>query len=197
MGGAEPLLAEARESFADGDYRWVAELVNHLVFAEPANQEARALQADAFEQLGYQAESGPWRDFYLTGAQELRNPRPPSDKPRQASPGQLRTMPTDNVLDSLSVRLNGERAGADEIAFTAVFTDTGERFAVSVENAVLHHRAGDGGPEVELTRDLLIDLVMGAKAPEDAGLEGAGAAALVSLLALLDRFDLWFEISAP
>lgn len=197
MGGAERLLAQAREAFAAGDYRWVAELAGHLVFADPANLEARALQADAFEQMGYQAESGPWRDFYLTGAQELRNPRPPSATPRQASAGQLRTMPTDNVLDSLSVRLNGEKAGATEIAFTAVFTDTGERFAVSVENAVLHHRPGEGGPQVALTRDLLIDLVFGAKTPEEAALEGPGAGALVRLLALLDRFDLWFEISAP
>lgn len=197
MGGAERLLAQAREAFAAGDYRWVAELVGHLVFADPANLEARALQADAFEQMGYQAESGPWRDFYLTGAQELRNPRPPSATPRQASAGQLRTMPTDNVLDSLSVRLNGEKAGATEIAFTAVFTDTGERFAVSVENAVLHQRPGEGGPEVALTRDLLIDLVFGAKSPDEAALEGPGAGDLVRLLALLDRFDLWFEISAP
>jgi alkyl sulfatase BDS1-like metallo-beta-lactamase superfamily hydrolase len=106
-------------------------------------------------------------------------------------------MPTDNVLDSLSVRLNGEKAGAAEIAFTAVFTDTGERFAVSVENAVLHHRPGAGGPQVELTRDLLVDLVHGAKVPDEVALEGPGAGALVSLLALLDRFDLWFEISAP
>jgi alkyl sulfatase BDS1-like metallo-beta-lactamase superfamily hydrolase len=197
MGGAERLLGQAREAFAAGDYRWVAELVGHLVFADPANLEARALQADAFEQMGFQAESGPWRDFYLTGAQELRYPRPPSATPRQASAGQLRTMPTDNVLDSLSVRLNGEKAGATEIEFTAVFTDTGERFAVSVENAVLHHRPGAGGPQVELTRDLLVDLVHGAKVPDEVALEGPGAGALVSLLALLDRFDLWFEISAP
>lgn len=197
MGGAERLLGQAREAFAAGDYRWVAELVGHLVFADPANLEARALQADTFEQMGFQAESGPWRDFYLTGAQELRYPRPPSATPRQASAGQLRTMPTDNVLDSLSVRLNGEKAGAMEIAFTAVFTDTGEHFAVSVENAVLHHRPGAGGPQVELTRDLLIDLVHGAKTPDEVALEGPGAGALVSLLALLDRFDLWFEISAP
>ena len=167
------------------------------MFADPANLEARTLQADAFEQMGFQAESGPWRDFYLTGAQELRYPRQPSATPRQASAGQLRTMPTDNVLDSLSVRLNGEKAGATEIAFTAVFTDTGEHFAVSVENAVLHHRPGEGGPQVELTRNLLVDLVHGAKTPDEVALEGPGAGALVSLLALLDRFDLWFEISAP
>jgi alkyl sulfatase BDS1-like metallo-beta-lactamase superfamily hydrolase len=197
LGGAERVLAEGRKAFAAGDYRWAAELVGHLVFAEPAHQEARALQADAFEQMGYQAESGPWRDFYLTGAQELRNPRPPSDKPRQAAAGQLRTLPADNLLDSLSVRLNGEKAGRTELRFTVTFTDVGEQFTVFVENAVLHHRPGAGGPDVALTRDLLVDLVTGSKAPEEVTLQGEGAALLLRLLPLLDRFDLWFEISAP
>ncbi len=67
-GGPEALLGKARSAFDAGDYRWVAEVVNHLVFADPSNTDARALQADALEQLGYQAESGPWRAFYLTGA---------------------------------------------------------------------------------------------------------------------------------
>ncbi len=73
MGGADALLAKAQESFDKGEYRWVAQVVNHLVFAEPDNEAARELQAQALEQLGYQAESGPWRNFYLTGAKELRD----------------------------------------------------------------------------------------------------------------------------
>src|SRR5690606_34336859 len=68
MGGADAVLAAGRAAFERGEYRWVAQLVNHLVFAEPDHREARELQADALEQLGYQAESGPWRNFYLTGA---------------------------------------------------------------------------------------------------------------------------------
>jgi alkyl sulfatase BDS1-like metallo-beta-lactamase superfamily hydrolase len=72
MGGADAVLAKAKESYAKGDYRWVAQVVNHVVFADPDNQAAKDLQADALEQLGYQAESGPWRNFYLTGAKELR-----------------------------------------------------------------------------------------------------------------------------
>jgi alkyl sulfatase BDS1-like metallo-beta-lactamase superfamily hydrolase len=172
-------------------------VVNHLVFAEPDHAEARALQADALEQLGYQAESGPWRAFYLTGAQELRNPRPAAASPRQGALGQLRALPADDLLESLAVRLNGEAAGAAEIAFTAHFTDTGERFAVSVENAVLHHTPGEGGPEARLTRAALIGLVTGELAPDAAGLEGEGAGELARLLPLLDRFDFWFEIVAP
>ena len=73
MGGIEELIEKARNAFESGDYKWVAEVLRHAVFADPENDEARLLQADAFEQLAYQAESGPWRDIYLTGAQELRN----------------------------------------------------------------------------------------------------------------------------
>ncbi|HXA38850.1 MAG TPA: alkyl sulfatase dimerization domain-containing protein, partial [Phenylobacterium sp.] len=201
-GGAEVLLAKAKEAFGRGDYRWVAELVNHLVFADPANTEARAIQADALEQIGYQAESGPWRAFYLTGAQELRNPRPKSDTPRQGAAGQLRSLPAEDLLESLSVRLNGETAGAaGHLALTLAFTDTNERFAVSVENAVLHHAAGEGGPAASLTRPVLIALVIGEttleKALADGTVAGEGAAELGRLLPLLDRFDFWFEIVAP
>jgi len=200
-GGAEALLAKAREAFEQGEYRWVAELVNHLVFAEPGNTQARSLQADALEQMGYQAESGPWRAFYLSGALELRNPRPASDKPRQGAAGQLRALPADALLESLSVRLNGEKAGAAEIALTLRFTDTDEQFALSVENAVLHHAPGQGGPQVALTRPMLIGLVIGEttleKAVADGAVAGEGAAALGELLPLLDRFDFWFEIVAP
>lgn len=197
MGGAERVLAEGRRSFDAGDYRWTAEIVGHLVFADPSHAEARALQADALEQMGYQAESGPWRDFYLTGAQELRRPRPRSDTPRQASANQLRTLPGDSLLDALSVRLNGEAAAGETLGFSLRFADTGETFAVRIENAVLHHRPCDTAPSVALTRGDLVDLVTGARSVADLGLAGDGAEALARLAGLLDRFDLWFEISAP
>ena len=197
MGGPEAVMRAGQAAFDRGDYRWVAELVGHLVFSDPTHRGARALQADAFEQLGYQSESGPWRDFYLTGAMELRAPRPPSAVPRQAAAGQLRTLPADDLLDSLSVRLNGERACEVQLAFTLVFSDTGESFAVSVENAVLHHAPGAKGSEVVLTRKTLIDLVLGEAVADSAAPSGPGVEDLSRLLSLLDRFDLWFEISAP
>ncbi|HWE99465.1 MAG TPA: alkyl sulfatase dimerization domain-containing protein [Caulobacteraceae bacterium] len=200
-GGREALLAKARAAFEAGDYRWVAELVNHAVFADGTDAEARGLQADALEQLGYQAESGPWRDFYLTGAMELRTPRPMSEIPRQGALGQLRSLPADALLDSLSVRLNGPRCGASEIAFTARFVDEATSFAVAVENAVLRHWAGEAGPEVSLNRASLIELVSGQTSLDaalaDGRVSGEGAAELARLLPLLDRFDFWFEIVAP
>jgi alkyl sulfatase BDS1-like metallo-beta-lactamase superfamily hydrolase len=197
MGGAEAVMAEARRAQAEGDYRWGAQVLNHLVFADPDNEEARALQADLLEQMGYQSESAPWRDFYLMGAQELRTPIPASATPRQAAPGQLRNLPAESLLDSLSVRLNGEAAGALGLELTVRFTGGEGVFTLKVENAVLHHREGEGAPEVALSRDQLIDLVLGAAELKDVAAGQPGEAALASLLSVLDRFDLWFGIVTP
>jgi alkyl sulfatase BDS1-like metallo-beta-lactamase superfamily hydrolase len=197
MGGAEAVLSEARRAQAEGDYRWGAQVLNHLVFADPDNEDARVLQADLLEQMGYQSESGPWRDFYLMGAQELRTPIPASATPRQAAPGQLRNLPAESLLDSLSVRLNGEAAGALDLELTVRFTGGEGVFTLKVENAVLHHRTGEGAPEVALSRDQLIDLVLGAAELKDVAAGQPGEAALQTLLSVLDRFNLWFGIVTP
>jgi alkyl sulfatase BDS1-like metallo-beta-lactamase superfamily hydrolase len=204
-GGPEPLLAKARTAFEAGDYRWVAEVVNHLVFADPANTEARELQADALEQMGYQAESGPWRAFYLTGAQELRNPIAASPTPRQAAMAQLPRLPGGFLLDSLSVRLNGPRVGAESLKFGVRFSDTNESFLVEVENAVMRHyadRTAPGAPVVTLSRATLVQLISGAAALEgaisagDVSVEG-DPAPVATFLGWLDRFDFWFKIIEP
>lgn len=206
MGGADALLGKARASYDKGDYRWVAEVVNHLVFADPANAEARHLQADALEQLGYQAESGPWRGFYLTAAMELRNPRPPSPTPRPGASGQVRALPAEQLLDSLSVRLNGPKAGAKRYSFNVSFTDTGETYLLSLENAVLHHARGkkSAKPDASLSiaKPAFAELVLHEKkldaliAAKLASVDG-DAAALVDFVELLDIFDFWFEIVMP
>jgi alkyl sulfatase BDS1-like metallo-beta-lactamase superfamily hydrolase len=206
MGGAAALLGKAREAYERGEYRWVAQVVNHLVFADPANADARHLQADALEQLGYQAESGPWRAFYLTAAMELRNPRPPSPTPRPGASGQIRALPVEQLLDALSVRLNGTKAGALEIALNMSFTDTGETYLVSLENAVLHHvrgkKSAGADASVAITRAAFADLILGEKKVGDvvaaghAKIEGK-AEALETLLSLFDVFDFWFEIVMP
>jgi len=195
-GGAEALLAKARAAFAAGDYRWVAELVNHLVFADPENQDARALQADALEQLGYQSESGPWRTFFLTGAQELRQKPKPAD-PRPGPAGQIRQLPADLLLDSCSPRLIAEAANED-FSFTLGITDTGETFHVSVSNAVLHHKPALAGTaaDLALTRLGLAQLILGEKKPDEVPITG-DPAPLAKLLHILDLFNFWFGISTP
>lgn len=206
MGGAEAVLKKARASFDKGDYRWVAEVVNHVVFADPANQAARALQADALEQMGYQAESGPWRNFYLCGAQELRHPWPSSPAPRTVAAGQVRALPEPQLFDYMSVRLNGEKAGARTFAINVHFTDSGRRFLLTVENAVMHHYErsvfGAADATLSLTRADFAELLIGSKTLGDLSASGhahiAGKGSSVEeLLALLDQFDLLFNIVEP
>jgi len=204
-GGPEALIAKARTAFDAGDYRWVAEVVNHLVFADPANTEARELQADALEQMGYQAEAGPWRAFYLTGAQELRNPAPASPTPRQAALAQLPRLPGTYLLDALSVRLNGPKVGSAALSFGVHFSDTDERFLVEVDNAVMRHypdRAAADGTALTLSRAVLVQLISGALPLETAVADGAIAiegdlGVFARFLSWLDRFDFWFQIIAP
>lgn len=91
MGRVENILHKAKFDYDKGNFHWVAQVVSKVVFADPDNRTAHELQADALEQLGYQAESGPWRNFYLTGAQELRSgvkqmPIPNTVRPDTHSP---------------------------------------------------------------------------------------------------------------
>ncbi|MFD5732828.1 alkyl/aryl-sulfatase [Streptomyces sioyaensis] len=109
MGGAEAVLAKARQAYEAGDLRWVAEVVNHVIFAEPDHAEARVLQADAFEKLGQAAESGPWRNFYLVGAAELRGPV--AGSPARPAPDLLAALTAEQIFQSMAVRLNGPQAG--------------------------------------------------------------------------------------
>lgn len=207
LGGAAELLAKARRDFAAGEYRWVAEVVNHLVFAEPDNTEARLLQADALEQLGYQAESGPWRDFYLTGAQELRQGTPSLPGFGSAlQPDVLRGMPSSMLLDYLAVRLDGPRAAGVELRLELRFSDTGTAHLVELSHGTLHHTPRIDGPTdavVTVTRPALARLCDNtALLPEllesgEVAVTAGAVEKLAELLGLLDRFDLFFPVIEP
>lgn len=116
MGGAAQVIALAQDAYDNAksvdDYRWAAELLSHVAFAEPDNAEARCLEADVLEQLGYQAESAPWRNFYLAGAQELRGKEErPDGSVSFITPDVIAAMPLEMVFDYLGIRLNGPQAG--------------------------------------------------------------------------------------
>jgi alkyl sulfatase BDS1-like metallo-beta-lactamase superfamily hydrolase len=83
-GGADKVVAAAQQAFDAGEFRWAAELLKHAVYADPKNQAASELMARSFEQMGYMAESAPWRNFYLTGALELRKGPPAQGIPSSA-----------------------------------------------------------------------------------------------------------------
>src|SRR6202795_1227797 len=142
MGGAEAILARATKDFARGEFRFVAQAVSHLVFADPDNQAARALLADTFEQLGYAAESSTWRNAYLFGAHDLRQGMP-KVPPRAPMPREtLAALRTEQLWDVLGVRLNGPKAEGKHIVLNWRFTDTNETFVLNLENCALTYLEG-------------------------------------------------------
>jgi alkyl sulfatase BDS1-like metallo-beta-lactamase superfamily hydrolase len=162
-GGADALLTKARAAFEAGDYRWVAELVNHLVFADPTNTAARALQADALEQLGYQSESATFRNAYLMGAQELRHGGPP--RRPAANRGLVRALPIDQLLALVAMRLKSDEIGGARFDINLHFTDLDEDWVLGLANRVLHYRSNkqiDGAAlTVTTTRETLSQIVAG------------------------------------
>ncbi|HYJ21002.1 MAG TPA: alkyl sulfatase dimerization domain-containing protein [Solirubrobacterales bacterium] len=204
MGGAEALLERARESFAAGDYRWVAEVVNHVVFAEPDNRAARELQADALEQLGYGSENATWRNFFLMGARELREgiTGTPTDT---AAPDILAQLSVEQILDAMAIRLDGPRAWEVRLRINWQVTDPDDPHLIELENGVLNHRPGHD-PEADATLVIerrALNEMLGKEADlaelAESGrlrVEGDGAK-LGELLGLLDEPDPAFAIVTP
>jgi alkyl sulfatase BDS1-like metallo-beta-lactamase superfamily hydrolase len=163
MGGPAEVLRKAQEAFDAGDVRWSATLLDHLVFAEPGHAEGRALLARVYDQLGYRAESGPWRDVYLTGAYELRHGGPEASLGLTRALDLLRHTPLDRFLAAMATRLDGEKADGVDLTLNFVFTDAGETHVLELGNAVLHHRRREADPDadvtVRMTRELFLRLV--------------------------------------
>jgi len=206
MGGSDSILKRARADFAKGEFRFVAQAVSHLVFAEPDNQAARAMLADTFEQLGYAAESSTWRNAYLFGAQELRQgmpkapPRPPM--PRET----LAALRTEQLWDVLGVRLNGPKAEGKHIVLNWSFTDTGETFVLNLENSALTYSEGARSEKADasftLARALLDEVIAKQTSFPEAVAAGkvkftGNAMKLAELMGLMDEFPRMFEIVEP
>ncbi|MEC7209652.1 MAG: alkyl sulfatase dimerization domain-containing protein [Pseudomonadota bacterium] len=205
-GGADGVMAKAQTAFDTGEYRWVAELLNHLVFADPDNEAAKNLLADAYEQMGYQAESGPWRNFYLTGAQELRRGILKPERVRTVSPDLIASVPTFMFLDFMGVRFDPEDADDLKVKINLYFTDTGEQFVLSLENSVLNNIPGKQDPEanasLKLTRALFNSVALGetnfAKEIVLGNVKFSGnPLALTRVFGRLQEFDPWFNIVTP
>ena len=206
MGGADALLERARKDFARGEFRFVAQAVSHLVFADPDNNAARALLADTFEQLGYAAESSTWRNAYLFGAQELRHGMPKAP-PRTPMPREtLAALRTEQLWDVLGVRLNGPKAEGKRIVLNWNFTDTNETFVLNLENSALTYSAGaqaaDADAGFTLARSVLDEVIAKLTTFPDA--VGAGKIKftgdplrLGELMTLMDEFPRMFEIVEP
>ncbi|MEL3919843.1 alkyl/aryl-sulfatase [Aeromonas enteropelogenes] len=205
MGGEQALLKKAKASFDKGEYRWVAEVLKHLVFANPNNQEGKLLLADALEQLGYQAESGPWRSVYLQGAYELRNGVPTAGGTVTASPDTIRAMSPSMLFDYLAVRINPEKAAGKKMVVNMDFTDIGEKHTLSLENAVLNHTtryAASPDVTVTLSKQTLDDIQLGQGTLEQKIASGeikvqGDQQTFSDFVGLLDKFNFWFNIVTP
>jgi alkyl sulfatase BDS1-like metallo-beta-lactamase superfamily hydrolase len=206
MGGADATLKRAQTDFAKGEFRFVAQAVSHLVFADPDNAAARALLADTFEQLGYAAESATWRNAYCFGAQELRLGIPKAP-PRPTMPREtLAALRTGQLWDVLGVRLNGPKAEGKHIVLNWSFTDTREDFILTLENCALTYISGAQSPAADagftLARGTLDEVIAKQTSFPEAVAAGkikftGNAMRLGELMDLMDEFPRMFEIVEP
>ncbi|WP_447026286.1 alkyl/aryl-sulfatase [Vibrio sp. B1Z05] len=205
IGGEEATINKAQADFDKGNYRWVAEVLKHVVFANPESEKGKALLADAYEQMGYQAESGPWRSVYLQGAYELRNGVPGSGGLTTASPDIIKNMPPEMLFDYLAVRILPEKAAGKAFVMNMNFTDLDEKYSLYVENSVLNHTkklAEKPDVSLELTKATLDDVQLGNITLEKAIADGSikldgDPEVLKDFVGMLDNFNFWFNIVTP
>jgi alkyl sulfatase BDS1-like metallo-beta-lactamase superfamily hydrolase len=221
MGGPDSVMAKAQRSYNKGEYRWVGMVLNHLVFAIPNHMPARNLLADAYEQMGYQAESGPWRNFYLTGARELRDTarvnRFRAQNNVEPNRDDLDNMDPQEYFQYLSVHLNPEVVEGANYTFNVMMQEkdgTTTLAFMRLENSVLrtYPKVFGGGqyPIITLDRSTMNDImILGrAKALEKFNAEVAvGKAKFYGstdarkewdrFLLAIDNFPFWFNIIEP
>ena len=205
MGGAEAILERARADYDAGDYRWVAEVVKHVVFADPEHREARQLLADALTQLGYQAESGPWRNFYLTGAKELRDGVMVLPTPMTMTPDVIEAMDTSLILDYLAIRIRHRDVAELAATVQLELPDVDESYALELSNGVLHHRRGRATTPVDaivtMPRSQLDEVLASGEPAKILSTQGVhvdgDTTTLRRVFDAFDDFPFWFNIVTP
>jgi len=203
MGGADAVLAKAEQAFEQGDFRWVAEVVSHVVFADPANAAARELKARALEQLAYGAENATWRNIYLMGAKELREGVAEGGA-QTVSPDMIAGLADSQIFEGMAVRVNGPRAAEHELTVNWIFRG-GSSYTLRVRNGVLTHRPGaDEAADASITVSRkAINRLFAAEATVPDLLEAGEIeldgelAAVGTLFGLLDEVDFGFAIIEP
>ncbi|MEU8900652.1 alkyl sulfatase dimerization domain-containing protein [Nocardia sp. NPDC048505] len=208
MGGGGEVVKKARSAYDDGDYRWAVQLLNYAIFADPGNQDAKMVQASAFEQLGYGSENGTWRNFFLSGAYELRNGN--FGTPTQtSSPSLLAALSVDQILDAAAFTVNGPEAWDLNLVNDWRITDENKTYRTELRNGVLVHYAlppDFAGPRPDatftLSRPTLIAVFTGTQDPAAAVSSGllqvdGDVTKLQQLKAVLDKPDPGFNIVTP
>ena len=200
LGSTDAVLRKARKDFEKGDYQWVAQITKELVFADPSDQKARNLCADALEQLGYQAESGAWRNAYLMGAAELRKGNL-SGLARTANGlgSAMKEMTVDMLLDYIAILTDANAAQNDDVTLNLIVTDVNEKFYVTRKNGILLSYSGENRPDAQATvtckRLQLLALMQGQQAGQ---VQVSGdVTALKRLLAYASKFEKTFNVIEP
>ncbi|ACZ09162.1 Metallo-beta-lactamase superfamily [Sebaldella termitidis] len=160
MGGSAAVMKKAREAYNKGDYRWAAEVMNKVVFAEPNNTAAKNLQADILEQLGYQSENGTWRNEYLMGAYELRNGTPKITA-TTASPDTLNAMTPDMILDYFGIHIIGDKANGKKMVINWEEPNLKEKYVITLENSVLVYRKVNSFGNADLSMTIPKESLLG------------------------------------
>ncbi|MEO6793127.1 MAG: alkyl sulfatase dimerization domain-containing protein [Mycobacterium sp.] len=198
MGGIDRVVELASKGFDSGDFRWAATLLDHAVFTDSEHAGARALYADTLEQLAYGAENATWRNFFLSGAVELRTGNF-GTAVRLTSMPLLSQLTVEQLLDSLAIRVDGPRAWDLELALDISFVDTGVNYRLTLRNGVLVYQKRPGDPDsadatiTPETKSALLAALLGG-----GGLEITGdQTALAKLLGVLERADPDFNIITP
>ena len=200
LGSTELVLCKAKKDYAKGEYQWVAQITKELVFADPSNQKARNLCADALEQLGYQAESGAWRNAYLMGAAELRKGNL-SGLARTANGlgSAMKEMTVDMLLDYIAILTDANAAQNDDVTLNLIVTDVNEKFYVTRKNGILLSYSGENRPDAQATvtckRLQLLALMQGQQAGQVQ--VNGDATALKRLLAYASKFEKTFNVIEP
>jgi len=161
MGGGQAVCAMAAAYAAEGDLRFAAELLDRVVFADPDDTAAKEQLAGVYDRLAYGSENGTWRNFFLSGAHELRYGVMVA--PTTGSAELLGALTVEQLLDAIAIRIDGPRAWDETLTVDWCFTDLGETHRATLRNGVLTHRVVDpGGPAADLTLVLEKPQLLGA-----------------------------------
>jgi alkyl sulfatase BDS1-like metallo-beta-lactamase superfamily hydrolase len=202
IGGIDRVVELARDAFNEGDFRWAATLLDHAVFTDENHAQARELYADTLEQLAYGAENAVWRNFFLSGATELRDGPFGTPTATGASATVLAQLTPEQIFDALAINVNGPRAWDLDIAVDITFADTAANYRLTLRNGVLVHRRVPADPATAqatvtvATRTRLLTLAAGDTTSDGLDITG-DAGVLQSLIAVLDRPDPGFNIITP
>lgn len=171
MGGADKVVQAAKEAIAKGEHRWAAELLKHVVYVSPGNTEAKTMLAETFDHLGFASESSAWRNFYLTGALELREGPPEKGMSRESLLEMLNQTPIERFLEAMAASLNATKAEGKKLKINLVFSDTKQTYVLRIDNSVMHHAQKspekDANATLTLTQPFFLKMVLGQAGGKD------------------------------